>query len=473
MSDRNFFAELQRRNVYKVAVAYVVVSWLTIQAASILLPTFEAPTWVMKVVVTFLILGFPVALIFCWAFEITPEGIKRESEIELDKSIAHHTGRKIVALTVVLGLMAGGLLVFQLLRSHANAPAVTPRQSEAAITIPEKSIAVLPFDSLSEDKSNAYFAEGIQDEILTKLATIADLKVISRTSTARYASKPEDLKTVSQQLAVANVLEGSVQRAGERVRVNVQLIDARADSHLWAKSYDGDAKDIFAVETEVSQQVADALQAKLSPVETKTIASAPTKDAAAYDLFLKAESEFRSAQISWRPESFQQAVEWYNQAITRDPAFALAIARLAECQLNVHWYLDPLDDAHLAAIRTTIDHAVDKAPNLAETHVALGLFHYFGYRAYPEAAAEFRRAIKLQPNNSTALQYLGYVHRRQGQWQRALEELNKSLEQDPRDTLLTGNIANTYNFLRNYQEAIRFAKRALGVDPHEVVGMLA
>src|SRR5437870_353509 len=221
MKINNFFAELKRRNVYKVAVAYAVVAWLTIQAASIFLPAFNAPQWAMQIVILILVVGFPIALAFSWAFEITPEGIVRESEVTADESITHHTGRKIVALTIVLAVVATGLLIFQFIRARS-----TSSLSTNASSISNKSIAVLPFENLSDDKSSAYFADGIQDEILTKLASIADLKVISHTSTAKYKSKPEDLKTVSQQLGVANVLEGSVQKAADKVRVNVQLIDA-------------------------------------------------------------------------------------------------------------------------------------------------------------------------------------------------------------------------------------------------------
>ena len=197
-------------------------------------------------------------------------------------------------------------------------------------SIEEKSIAVLPFENLSSDKENAYFAEGIQDEILTKLASMADLKVISRTSTAKYKSKPEDLRTVSQQLGVATLLEGTVQRAADKVRINVQLIDARADSHLWAKTYDRNMKDIFAVESEVSQEIADALQAKLSPKESKLIATVPTKDPEAYDLFLKGEFQKREALSSLKKEAFDQAANWYQQAMARDPNFVLAIAGWVE-----------------------------------------------------------------------------------------------------------------------------------------------
>ena len=313
-----------------------------------------------------------------------------------------------------------------------------PTSSLAAA--PEKSIAVLPFENLSDDKSNAYFAEGIQDEILTKLAGIADLKVISRTSTAKYQSKPEDLKTVSQQLGVANVVEGTVQRAADKVRVNVQLIDARADSHLWAKSFDGEAKDVFAIESEVSQEIAEALQAKLSPNESNTLATAPTKDPEAYDLFLKGEYEEREAERSRKAEAYDQAAKWYQKAIDRDPNFALAIARLAENRIQRHWVIERLGDAELEKVRETAEHALELAPKLAEAHIALGIYDYFGKRDYDQALRQLGRALELQPNNMRALFYSSAVHRRQGQWERSLSEMEKCEALDPRDPIVAEEI---------------------------------
>jgi TolB-like protein/lipopolysaccharide biosynthesis regulator YciM len=489
----SFFAELKRRNVYKVAVAYAVVSWLLIQIATQVFPFFEIPNWAVRLVVLLLVLGFPVALMLSWAFEITPEGIKRESEITADKSITHHTGRKLVGLTIVVGILAAGLFVFHYLRPNAHSPVqggapATPDNGSATRTglalhgesstgaqpsIPGKSIAVLPFENLSDDKSAAYFADGIQDEILTKLASIAELKVISRTSTARYKSKPEDLKTVSQQLGVANVLEGSVQKAGDKVRVNVQLIDARADSHLWAKSYDRDIKDVFIVETEVAQEIADSLQAKLSPAEVNTVATAPTKDPAAYDLFLKGDFEYRLASTSLRPESYDQASKWYEQAIARDPNFAVAIAHLVICRLNRHWFVENLTDAQLAEIKEMAEHAISLAPDAADTHVALGLYHYFGYRQYQQALAALAQALQLQPNNAPAIEYTGYVHRRLGQWQACVAELTKALELDPRNADVAGNLGQTYALMRQWTEAERVSRHALALDPHDVIGMRA
>ena len=313
----------------------------------------------------------------------------------------------------------------------------------------------MPFENLSDDKGAAYFADGIQDQILTKLASIADLKVISRTSTARYKSKPEDLKTVSQQLGVANVLEGTVQKAGDKVRINVQLIDAHADSHLWAKTYDRDMKDIFAVESEVAQEIADSLQAKLSPAEANTVASAPTKDTQAYDLFLKGEFEQRAANSNFRPESFDQAARWYKEAIARDPNFALAIAQLAICRLRRHWLTDPLSEAEVIDAGRLAKQALALAPDLAEAHVAMGVFHYYGFREYEPALTEFQRAIELQPNNSEALQFIAAVHRRQGKWNATLDELKRSLDQDPRDANIAGTIAETHSLLRKLESSRR------------------
>src|ERR1700719_3886170 len=299
-------------------------------------------------------------------------------------------------------------------------------------SILEKSVAVLPFENLSDDKSNAYFADGIQDEILTKLASIADLKVISRTSTAKYKSKPEDLKTVSQQLGVATVVEGTVQRAADKVRVNVQLIDARADTHLWAKSYDRDIKDVFAVESEVSQEIADALQAKLSLREANSLATAPTKDAEAYDMFLKAEGQEKEAESAIKPELFDKAAALYQQALSRDPNFALAAARLVESRMTRHWFVRRLSDAELPAVKSIAERAVALAPDLAEAHIALGIFYYLGHLQYDEALSELQRALELQPGNTRALEFSGYVHRRQGRWKLALSELTQAEDRDPR-----------------------------------------
>jgi len=469
----DFFAELKRRNVYKVGVAYAVVGWLIAQVATQIFPFLEIPNWAIRLVVLLIVIGFPIALIIAWAFELTPEGIKRTEEVD-PAALARQPRKHAWIVVVIVGAALSVALFF-----FGRYSAQTPRQDTSAArtdatrvsTVPQKSIAVLPFENLSDDKGAAYFADGIQDEILTKLASIADLKVISRTSTAKYKSKPEDLKTVSQQLGVATVLEGSVQKANDKVRVNVQLIDARADSHLWAKTYDRDLADVFAIQSEVAQEIADSLQAKLSPTEASRVASAPTNDTQAYDLFLKGEFEQRIANSTFRPESFDQAARWYREAIARDPNFALAIAQLAICQLRRHWLTDPLSDAEVTEAGRLANQALTLAPDLAEAHVALGLFYYYGFRDYEPALTEFRRAIELQPNNALALSFVAFVHRRQGKWDRTLDELKRSIDLNPRDPYTIGGLAETYVFLRMWKEAEDAARRALTIDPHEATSM--
>ena len=257
MSGRNFFAELKRRNVYKVAAAYAVIAWLLIQAASILFPTFEAPPWLMKVLVVIVAAGFVIALLIAWTFEMTPDGMKRTEDISPNEQLPRWSKRKFGTLIVTVAVLATGLLVFQLWRNWSS----------------EKSIAVLPFENLSQDPENAYFAEGVQDEILARLSKVADLKVISRTSTQRFKSTPEDVPHIARQLGVAHILEGSVQKQGEEVRVTVQLIKAASDAHLWAETFDRKLTDIFAVESEIAKNIADKLRAQLTGSEAQAIAA--------------------------------------------------------------------------------------------------------------------------------------------------------------------------------------------------------
>ncbi len=457
MKFREFFGELKRRNVYKVAIAYAVVAWFLMQIASQIFPFFEIPNWAVRLVVLLLIIGFPVAVILAWAFELTPEGIKRAEDVDVSKSITRKSGRKLDFFIIAVLLLVIGILVFQ--RLH---PTVSPAVSSSL----EKSIAVLPFENLSEEKANAYFADGIQDEILTKLAGIGDLKVISRSSAAKYKSKPEDLKTVARELGVASVLEGTVQKAGDRVRVNVQLLDARVDTHLWAKSYDRDLKDVFAVESEVSQEIADTLRAKLSPSQSDALATAPTRDTDAYDLFLKGEYEEHQAESALNAEPFDRAQMFYRQALARDPNFALAYARLAYSELYRHWFITNLTSEELAEVKSNIERALAIAPALPDAHLALGVFYYWGHRDYDAGLRELDRALELQPSSSLSWNYRASIHRRRGEWQRALAEFDRAAELDPRDALNPADIGATYMILRRWSDAERALTRALALDPH-------
>ena len=335
-----------------------------------------------------------------------------------------------------------------------------------ASATPEKSIAVLPFENLSEEKANAYFAEGVQNEILTRLAAVRDLKVISRTSTAKYQSKPDNLKTVAQELGVSTILEGAVQKAGDKVRVNVQLIDARADTHLWARSYDRDFKDVLEVESEVSQEIADALRANLSPSESHVLAAVRTPDTEAYDLFLRGEYEFRQAESSPAADAYDRAEAFYRQALARDPNFAEAAAALARSRLLRRWFVSPLAPAELEEVKSLTDSALALAPNSPEAHMALGLFFYFAHRQYEMALVEFNRTLELQPNNARARQYCAWAYRRRGEWERSLAYSQRAQELDPRDASIPGDVGLTYEALRQWKDAERAQLRGLAIDPH-------
>jgi len=458
VNPKKFFGELKRRNVYKVAIAYGVVAWLLMQVASQIFPFFEIPNWAVRLVVLLLIIGFPVALILAWAFELTPEGIKRTEDVDLSKSVTRKRGRKLDFLIIAVLLLVIAILLSQ--RLH---PTVSPAVSSSL----EKSIAVLPFENLSEEKANAYFADGIQDEILSKLAGIGDLKVISRSSTAKYKSKPEDLKTVARELGVGTVLEGSVQKAGGKVRVNVQLLDAHIDTHLWAKTYDRDLKDVFAVESEVAQEIADALRAKLSPSQSDALATAPTRDTEAYDLFLKGEYEEHQAESALNPELFDGAAIFYRQALARDPNFALAYARLAYSELYRHWFVSNLTRAELTEVKANIDRALAIAPASPDAHLALALFYYWGYRDYDPALRELGRTLELQPSSSNSREYRAAIFRRRGEWQRALAEFDRAAELDPREPFYPTEIGSTYITLRRWSDAEHGLTRALALDPHD------
>jgi TolB-like protein/Tfp pilus assembly protein PilF len=464
VNPRNFFAELKRRNVYKVAVAYAIVSWLLIQAASILFPTFEAPAWVMKVFVTAIIFGFPVALILAWAFEITPEGIKLESEIEPNKSIARRTGRKIVAVTIALAVVAAGLFVYQLVRSKSDTPRqdASAARTEAATAAPSKSIAVLPFDNLSRDPDNAYFCEGVQDEILTRLAKVADLKVISRTSTQKYKSAPDNLRASAQQLGVANVLEGSVQKSGDQVRVNVQLINALTDAHLWADTYDRKLTDIFAVESEIAKAIADTLQAKLTGAEKLMMAVQPTSNTEAYDLYHKG----RSLWEKRTGDNIPRAIAFFEQAIARDPNYALAYAGLASADILSPYYTHTDRRQEGAKAKEAALKALSLDPNLAEAHSALGTILFWTELNITGAVREYERALELKPNDAGTRHWYGNnTLAALGRFEEAIAEGRRAIELDPLSPIINADLGTTFFYAGRYDESVAQLRKTLEIDP--------
>jgi TolB-like protein/Tfp pilus assembly protein PilF len=457
VNSRNFFAELKRRNVYKVAVAYAVVAWLVIQAASIVLPTFETPSWILKVIIFVVIIGFPVALIFAWAFELTPEGLKRTEDVDVSESITRRTGRKLDFLIIAVLLLVIAVLVYQ--RLHLT---VSPVRSN----IPEKSIAVLPFENRSEDKANAYFADGIQDEILTRLSKIADLKVISRTSTQHYKSAPENLSEIGQQLGVAHILEGSVQKSGDSVRVNVQLIKAANDSHIWADSFDRQLTDIFSVESEVAKAIADQLRAKLTGHEEQVIAAKPTENVEAYDIYL------RGLAYSLKPLNTANSLgaqKYLREAVRLDPKFALSWALLSF--VDARGYLTANLQPTVALreeARQAAETALTLQPNLGEAVLAKGYYHYACLKDYDTAVRYFEQARPLLPNTSRIPELLAYVARRRGQWDRSDSYFNEAERLDPRNVNLLSQHAISYYSLRHFPEALRKLDQVLNITPDDV-----
>jgi adenylate cyclase len=464
----NFFAELKRRNVYKVAVAYAVVAWLLIQAASIFFPAFDAPPWVMKIFIIVIIFGFPVALIFSWAFEITPEGIKLESEIEPNKSIARGTGRKIVAVTIALAVVAAGLFVYQLVRpvgtdrrAVRSADAEEDgRRSAASLPVPNKSIAVLPFDNLSRDPDNAYFCEGVQDEILTRLAKVADLKVISRTSTQHFKSTPDNLPQIAKQLGVAHILEGSVQKASDQVRVNVQLINALTDAHLWADTYDRKLTDIFAVESEIAKTIAETLQARLTGSEKSSIAKTPTVNPEAYELYLRGKffAEKRTGA------DLRKSIEYYDQAIAKDPGYPLAYVGLADSHLLLTAYGAISTKEAASPARAALKKALALDDSLAQAHASSGLLANLELDLN-RAITELERAIQLNPNYATAHHWIALPLMAIGQSDRAIVEGKRAIELDPLSLICNADLAWVYFNARRYDETEAQARKTLEMDP--------
>lgn len=451
MNSRNFFAELKRRNVYKVAVAYALVAWLLIQAASILFPTFDAPAWVMKVVVVVIAIGFPIALIMAWAFEMTPQGMKRTEELLPDESIPQWSGRKFAALIIGLAIAAALLLLIQF-----------TRWNPAAKTPADKSIAVLPFASLSEDKSNAYFADGIQDEILTRLSKIAELKVISRTSTQQYQSKPGNIAEIGRQLGVAYLLEGSVQKSGGSARVNVQLIKAAGDAHVWAETYDRKLLDVFAVESEVAERIARSLQAHLTGGEKEQIAIVPTRNAQAYDAYLRG----LALIVRESPEDVKKAREFFQQAVELDSGYAQAWAQLSIAESELY-FSDEHTPARFENSRRAAETAVRLQPQLSEAHSALALFYYMCQQDFDRALLELEEARKYSPNDGNVLFYTGLVKRRQGKLDEAIELLKRATLIDPRNPDMWANLGRSYRGKRDFQTAREMFDRAFAISPDE------
>jgi TolB-like protein/Tfp pilus assembly protein PilF len=483
---RGFLEELKRRHVWRVAIAYAVAGWLLVQVATQVFPFFAIPGWAVRLVVILIVIGFPVAVIWAWVYELTPEGIRRTAPVDAPDARAEHghrrIGRKLNAVIVIVVVLAVALLGW---RFHAARRAIAPPQNAALTSaapiaekapasvgmrsVPAKSIAVLPFENLSSDKDNDYFVAGMQDLILTKLADIGDLKVIARTSTAKYASHPEDLKSIGRQLGVATILEGSVQKQGKQVLINVQLIDTNTDSHIWAQDYTRTLDNVFGVEGEVAGKIAAELDAKLSAADAVRLAAVPTRNEAAYDLFFRAEYQANRTQIVGNPTLIGAAIRLYRQAIEKDPGFALAYARLSYVE-SAHAASGGEDDAARldAQARADAAQALGLAPNLAAAQIALGYNLYWSRRDYDGALRAFAKALALRPNDSGALEGQGLVQRRMGRFDEAIVSFERAFAQDPRNSVLADDVGSTYMMVGRYPDAERWLSRALTLSPDNI-----
>jgi TolB-like protein/Tfp pilus assembly protein PilF len=452
VDSRNFFAELKRRNVYKVAVGYGVVGWLIMQVAATIVPALHLPDSLTTAVVVLTLLGFPLALVIAWAFEMTPEGMKRTENVLPNEHIPQWSRKKFAAFILVAGLSAAGLFAFQMLRpKEPTSPAVNA-----------KSIAVLPFENLSRDPENAYFADGIQDEILTRLAKIGGLKVISRTSTHRYKSSPDDLPKIAQQLGVAHILEGSVQKSAGQVRVTVQLIRAASDSHLWAETYDRKLTDIFAVESEVAEKIAHSLQVQLTGPEREAVAARPTDNAEAYEAYLRGLALWNSLTTS--PQVMEKNVLYLDRAVQLDPNFGLAWASLSVAHSFIYAEYERTPQ-RLALAKRALDTALRLDPDSGETQFALGMYRYRGRADYDGALSAFQKARRRAANRVEAIEFSAYVKRRQGKWDEALALHRESLQLDPRNPILLSEAALTNRAVRRLKEARDLIDRALELEP--------
>jgi TolB-like protein/Flp pilus assembly protein TadD len=437
-----FFEELQRRKVYRVAAAYIIVAGFIIQIGSAVFPAWELPNWTLRLVVVLLLMGFPIALILAWAYDVTPQGIR--------VTPGSHRRRNL------LMLIASGVIV-----SAGAGFFLLPRASAHKI---DKSIAVLPFQSLSDEKENAYFADGMQDDILTNLSKIGDLKVISRMSVMSYRGDAvRNAREIGKALGVATLLEGSVRRVGNRVRVNVQLINANNDEHIWAEDYDRDLTDVFAIQTDLAQKISSALQAKLSPNEKARLDQRPTQNPDAYLLFVQAHDYATQREFLFRDTSLK-AEQLFEQAIKLDPNFAAAFAGLSLVESRIYHSFDPTPGRREKA-RRNADEALRLQPDLPEGHLALGFSYYYGDRDYERALAEFEIAKRGLPNESEAYFAIGAIQRRQGKWAESNANLEKAATLDPKNADVLINLCFSYMAQRDFETANKVLDRVIAASP--------
>ena len=425
---KSFFAELKRRKVHRVAIAYAIAAWLLIQIATQVFPFFEIPNWAVRLVVLLLVLGFPIALTLSWIFDLTPQGIRRTEES--DRSLA-----------------------------------ALPVGPVAIRNIPEKSIAVLPFENLSDDKENEYFAAGVHNDILSNLAKVADLKVISRTSVQQFKSGTRNLREIGLALGVAHILEGTARRAGNRIRVNAQLIDARSDAQLWGETFDREITDLFALQSELAQRISQELRANLSAREKTNLQTHPTRDILAYELFLRARELFHWAGSGYSYDKGADALRLIDEAIKRDPQFALAYGLASRLHSELFWFGYDKSASRLEKAKAAADAALELQPDLGEAHLAKAFYYYYGFRQYDVAQKHVTDAIRAIPNDADVLNTAGAIARRDGRWNEAASTLEQARDRDPRNLSVLWSLFESYLALHEYTKADGTVNDALSVSP--------
>ncbi len=458
MNSRNFFGELKRRHVYRVAIAYGVVAWLLIQVATQVFPFFEIPNWVVRLVVLVMVLGFPIALIIAWAFEMTPQGIKRAENIAPTEHIPHWSARKFAALIVTIAMLATGLMMFRLVGSKSPPPLqVNARASAPA----QKSIAVLPLLNEGGDSDDEYFSDGLSEELIAALAQIRELKVIGRSSSFRFKNKKEDSKTIGQKLGVSTLLEGTVRKQGDRVRIVAELVSTADGSELWSRTFDRELKDIFAVQAEIADAVATSLELTLLGTDEKSAKNAATKSVEAHNAYLQGHFYFERRNL----EDYRKSVGFFDQATRLDPEYALAYAERSEA---CAWIGDLTSDKQKeawAAAGNDAEKAVAIDPRLAEAHAALGWVRFFIDWKFAEGLDELRLAQQLSPWNPTTNDLMARVVVYLGHFPEAEKLARQAIEVDPLAYQPRSSLARILFTEGKLDEAEASARQAAELQP--------
>ncbi len=490
----SLLGELKRRNVFRVAAAYAVLSWLVLQVADVLFEALELPATYSKLIVVLLVLGFIPALVFSWVYELTPEGLKRESQVRPEESVTAHTATKLnAAIVVLLGLAVGIFAVDRFLLHRADSldrtagetivpagptPATTTdtspvatveaesQASEPSLPVQAASVAVLPFTTRSRNEDDQFFSDGVHDDLLTQLAKIGSLRVISRTSVMDYRDTKKRVPEIADELGVATIVEGAVQRSGSMVRITAQLIDAETDEHLWAESYDREltADNLFAIQTEIATSIAGALQASLTPEAEAALQRRLTDDLEALEAYQRA----RWLIDTFSVEAFRTAEQELDFAIERDPGFAAAWAMLARVQLAHFWFGTPSDQRRTAAL-AAIERGRAVDPDLPELDIAEGYYHYWGFRDYDKALEVLRPALAAYPNDAELQILVSFIQRRSGHFDKALEFARRAFELNPRSPSVHQTLGETYARLGDYVRAEEIVDRMDEIMPADTL----